>query len=131
MDLSTGAVFWKSNLEIFGNSFSFAFKTFDSIFEGSALKPMELTCLLFNSMGFGRNIGATNHYTQCFGRFAQCYAYSVWIASESSNVSRIVCESQLRFSSDNKTCFFTNFSHRTSIPWSLRQQFSDLSKHHV
>ena len=43
MDLSTGAVFWKSNLEIFGNAFSFAFKTFDSIFEGSALNSMELT----------------------------------------------------------------------------------------
>ena len=39
MDLSTGAVFWRSNLEIFGNAFSFAFKTFDSIVEGSALKP--------------------------------------------------------------------------------------------
>ena len=43
MDLSTGAMFWKSNLEIFGNSFSFAFNTFDNIFKGSALKPMELT----------------------------------------------------------------------------------------
>ena len=43
MDLSTGAVFWKSNLEIFGNGFSFAFKTFERNFEGSALTPMELT----------------------------------------------------------------------------------------
>ena len=43
MDLSTGAVFWRSNLEIFGNAFSFAFKTFNSIFEGFALNPMELT----------------------------------------------------------------------------------------